>query len=462
MIETQVIAFPARPAGNRLDIAVIGSGIAGLGAAWLLSKFHRVTLYERESRLGGHSNTVDVPTAAGVLPVDTGFIVYNELNYPNLTSLLRHLDVATIDSDMSFAVSIDGGRLEYSGGSWSGLFAQPGNILRPRYLKMLAEISRFFRDAPRARTEPANVSLGSWLAERRYSEAFLYDHLLPMAAAIWSVPVRQMLAFPVASFVAFLHNHGLLRLTDRPQWRSIAGGSRSYIKRILDDFDGRILRGTPVAAVRPGPAGVAVHDAMGGIKRYDDVVIATHGDEALGMLPGASPEVRETLAAFRYQPNTAVLHRDPRLMPRRRRAWSSWNYLAVTGVDGARADTARVSVTYWMNRLQNLDPQHPVFVSLNPIRAPRDELTVAAFEYSHPAFDAAAIQAQNRLAGLQGRQGIWLCGSYCGYGFHEDALASGLAVAEMIGAQRPWSNATPPAIARRAAPDMAIAQAGDD
>jgi hypothetical protein len=447
MIDGGVIAFPARgPAregrGGQLDIAVVGSGIAGLGAAWLLARRHRVTLYEREGRLGGHSNTLDVAVDGAVLPVDTGFIVYNERNYPTLTRLLAHLGVETQASSMSFAVSVDGGRLEYSGGSWSGLAAQPLNLLRPSYLRMLRDTMRFFREAPVARVDGGEMALGEWLAARGYSDAFLYDHLLPMAAAIWSVPVRQMLRFPVASFVSFLHNHGLLRLSGRPQWRTVVGGSRRYVERIAADLPGRVLLATPAIEVRTGAGGVTVRDARGGAKRYDRVVIAAHADQALAMLPEADREMRGLLAAFRYQANTAVLHRDARLMPRRRRAWSSWNYLAERGdvaqADG-RAAGARVSVTYWMNRLQNLDPRHPVFVSLNPILAPRPELTVTAIEYSHPAFDAAALAAQHRLPAIQGRGGIFLCGSYCGYGFHEDALAAGVRVAAALGAHPPWA-----------------------
>jgi len=459
-----VIPFPARGAPGQLDIAVVGGGIAGLGAAWLLAKRHRVTLYEREDRLGGHANTVDVAVGGTVLPVDTGFIVFNERNYPTLTRLLAHLGVATQASTMSFAVSVDGGRLEYSGGSWSGLVAQPLNLLRPSYLRMLRDTMRFFREAPLARVDGGDMALGEWLAARGYSDAFLYDHLLPMAAAIWSVPVRQMLRFPVASFVSFLHNHGLLRLYGRPQWRTVAGGSRRYVERMAADFPGRALLGTPVVEVRPGARGVTVHDARGGAKRYDRVVIAAHADQALAMLPSADRETRDLLGAFRYQPNTAVLHRDPRLMPRRRRAWASWNYLAERGGDDAagagRAAGARVSVTYWMNRLQNLDPRHPVFVSLNPIVAPLPDLTTAAIEYSHPAFDAAAIAAQRFLPAIQGRGGVFLCGSYCGYGFHEDALAAGLRVAAALGVHPPWAaadEAEPPALAV-----AADAQAGDD
>ncbi len=459
---TGIIPFPARGSADRLDIAVIGSGVAGLGAAWLLARRHRVTLYEREDRLGGHSNTVDVALDGMVLPVDTGFIVYNERNYPILTRLLAHLGVATQASSMSFAVSVDGGRLEYSGGSWSGLLAQPLNLLRPSYLRMLRDTMRFFREAPLARVDGGDMALGEWLAARGYSDAFLYDHLLPMAAAIWSVPVRQMLRFPVASFVSFLHNHGLLRLSDRPQWRTVVGGSRRYVERIAADFAGRVLLGTPAVEVRPDPRGVIVRDARGGAKRYDRVVIAAHADQALAMLPEADRETRGLLAAFRYQANTAVLHRDARLMPRRRRAWSSWNYLAERGDDtasgAARAAGARVSVTYWMNRLQNLDPRHPVFVSLNPITAPRPELTIAAIEYSHPAFDAAAISAQRRLPAVQGRGGIFLCGSYCGYGFHEDALAAGVRVAEALGARAPWAEEANDVAC---APSL-DAQAGDD
>jgi predicted NAD/FAD-binding protein len=441
-----IIPLPARGRaragpGGALDIAVVGSGIAGLGAAWLLARRHRVTLYEAADRLGGHAHTVDVAVEGAVLPVDTGFIVYNERNYPTLTRLFAHLGVATSASSMSFAVSVDGGRLEYSGGSWSGLFAQPLNLLRPSYLRMLRDTMRFFREAPLARVDGGDMALGEWLAARGYSDAFVYDHLLPMAAAIWSVPVRQMLRFPVASFVSFLHNHGLLHISDRPQWRTVAGGSRRYVERIAADFAGRVLLGTKVVAVRPGPGGIAVHDARGGAKRYDRVVIAAHADDALALLPAADHRTRALLGAFRYQPNTAVLHRDARLMPQRRRAWSSWNYLAERGREasgGGRAAGARVSVTYWMNRLQSLDPRYPVFVSLNPIAAPRPELTIAAFEYSHPAFDAAAIAAQQHLPAIQGRDGIFLCGSYCGYGFHEDALASGVRVAAALGARAPW------------------------
>jgi predicted NAD/FAD-binding protein len=461
-----IIPLPARGSGAQLDIAVVGSGIAGLGAAWLLAKRHRVTLYEREDRLGGHAHTMDVVVDGATLPVDTGFIVYNECNYPTLTRLFAHLGVETSASSMSFAVSVDGGRLEYSGGSWSGLFAQPLNLLRPSYLRMLRDTMRFFREAPLARVDGGDMALGEWLAARGYSEAFLYDHLLPMAAAIWSVPVRQMLRFPVASFVSFLHNHGLLRLSGRPQWRTVTGGSRRYVARIAADFAGRVLLGTPVVAVQPGPSGggsgaVVVRDARGGAKRYDRVVIAAHADEALGLLPGADHETRTLLAAFRYQANTAVLHRDARLMPQRRRAWSSWNYLAERSgaePDAGRAAGARVSVTYWMNRLQNLDPRHPVFVSLNPIVAPRPELTLAAIEYSHPAFDAAAIAAQRRLPAVQGRGGIFLCGSYCGYGFHEDALASGVRVAASLGASAPWAEQ---ASMEAALPGAATAEAGD-
>ncbi|MBI3707233.1 MAG: FAD-dependent oxidoreductase [Proteobacteria bacterium] len=431
--------FPAHPV-RPLEVAVIGGGIAGLGCAWLLGQRHRVTLYEKATRLGGHSNTVTVEFGHRCLAVDTGFIVYNEPNYPNLTRLFAHLGVATQPSDMSFAVSIDRGRLEYGAGDYAGLFAQPKNLVRLQHWRMIADIVRFFREAPRLLAAgDDDPTLGEYLSREMYSRDFLYDHLLPMGAAIWSVPIAEMLKFPARSFVQFFVNHGMLRIDGRPQWRTVTGGSRSYVAALAERFSGTICSGREVQAVRADGDDALVYDGQGGARRFDHVVIAAHADEALAMLARPTAEEERILGAFRYQPNLAVLHRDPRLMPRRRRAWASWNYLAERDRTFSRAEDLRVSVTYWMNRLQALDPACPVFVSLNPIRVPRDALTFAAFEYRHPAFDRAALRAQAELANIQGRGGVWYCGSYCGHGFHEDALASGLAVAEALGARRPWA-----------------------
>jgi uncharacterized protein len=443
-----VVGLPPLPAGRRLNIAVIGSGVAGLGAAWLLGQRHDVTLYEKNDRLGGHSNTVTVDYDGARLAVDTGFIVYNEINYPNLTQLFRHLGVATQPSNMSFSVSVDRGALEYSGGTWGGLFAQPANLLRPGHWRMLADIMRFFRDAPLLLSDAKDErSLGRFLSDQRYSRAFMEHHLLPMGAAIWSVPATRMLDFPARSFAQFFHNHGLLKLTRRPRWRTVAGGSVRYIERMMRGFGGRVAPGAPVERVEPGPFGVTVHERGGVVRRFDAAIIAAHADEALAMLAEPTADERRVLGAFRYQPNIAVLHRDESLMPRRKRAWASWNYLAERNAagrkDGAAGEAFDVSVTYWMNRLQNIDGRRPLFVSLNPIRAARPELTFAAFDYHHPAFDAETLGAHVALPSIQGRRGIWFCGSYCGYGFHEDALASGLAAAEAFGVTRPWAALQP-------------------
>lgn len=437
------LTLPHRvPQRQALDIAVIGAGIAGMGAAWLLSQRHRVTMYEREGRFGGHSNTVDVLCGDRLTPVDTGFIVYNDRNYPNLTALFHHLDVATQPSDMSFAVSIDRGRLEYNAGTYGGLFAQRRNLLRPAHWRMIAEILRFFRSAGAVLDLPGDgPSLGDWLADEGYGRSFVDDHLLPMGAAIWSVPADEMLAFPAKSFVQFFRNHGLLEVSDRPQWRTVTGGSATYVRRLTAALSRTARLAARVVAVRPVGSGVLVTDRSGTTRRFDQVVIAAHADEALAMLDGPTSQERRVLGAFRYQRNIAVLHRDTTLMPRRPAAWGAWNYLAERR--GGSVGERSLSVTYWMNRLQGLDPRWPLFVTLNPPRAPRADLTVTAFEYDHPVYDRAALAAQGDLPFIQGERRVWFCGSYCGYGFHEDALSSGLDVAERFGVRRPWAADAP-------------------
>jgi uncharacterized protein len=424
-------------ASSRLSVAVIGAGIGGLAASWLLQKRHSVTLYEMDERLGGHCNTVDVIDADGQrIAVDTGFIVYNTYNYPNLVALFHHLGVATHESDMSFAVSLDDGRLEYSGTDLKGLLAQPRNLLRPRFWAMVRDIVRFYRAAPRLAVAAAaqNLSLGRLLDMQGYSDAFIHDHLLPMGAAIWSTTAADMSDHPAASFIRFFESHGLLRLADRPRWRTVTGGSRVYVARLAAALAGGIRLACPVRAVRRLPDGVLVEERGGGLARYDQVVLAAHADQTLALLSDASTEERDLLGRFRYARNLAVLHTDAALMPRRRRAWASWNYVGAA----QRRDT--LSVTYWMNRLQGLATRRQFFVTLNPVRPPRPDSVIARFTYDHPGYDAAAVAAQARLWSLQGVRRTWFCGAYFGAGFHEDALQSGLAVAEALGApRRPWT-----------------------
>ncbi len=420
--------------GNQeLRIGVIGSGIAGLSAAWALSQAHHVTLIERDTRLGGHSNTVDVDGVA----VDTGFIVYNPVNYPNLVALFDHIGVATQPSDMSFAASIDDGAFEYAGGDLPGLVAQPANLLRPRFWRMLRDILRFYREAPAVLdgASGAGMTLGDFLLQGRYGDSFLDDHLLPMAAAIWSTDAPDVRDFPLRSFVRFCSSHGLLTLRNRPQWRTVTGGSRRYVERLAQGI-AEIRTGCGARAVRRTGDGVIVIDEAGADHHFDEVVMATHADISLRLLGDADAREREILGAFRYQPNRAVLHRDVGMMPRRRRAWSSWNYVGRSGHHAG----GPLCVTYWMTHLQQLAGIGDVFVTLNPDRPIADDLTIRTIDYAHPVFDLGTEAAQAKLGTIQGAGGIWHCGAWAGWGFHEDGLQAGLAVAEAVGGvRRPWT-----------------------
>lgn len=421
---------PAVAAGSDtpLKIAVVGSGVAALSSAWLLSQRHKVTVYEKAERLGGHSHTVAAGTAQDEVQVDTGFICFNDATYPNLIALFAHLGIQTRATDMSFAVSLDDGQFEYAA---PGLFAQRRNLLRPRFWSMLGEILRFYRQAPidlAGLTDP-ELTLGDYLKRQGFSAAFRDDHLLPMAAAIWSSPAHTLMDYPAEAFIRFCGNHGLLKLAGRPLWRTVEGGSRVYVERLASAIpDIRLDCG--VTTVRRTGEGVVVQDGRGGVERFDHVVIGAHADQALAMLAEPTMQERALLGAFRYSRNLTVLHTDRSLMPRRRRAWASWNYI---GADDG------LCVTYWMNRLQGL-PGQDLFVTLNPPRPPRPDTLLRSELYEHPIFNPAAIQAQKRLWALQGRGGVWFCGAHFGAGFHEDGLQSGLAVAEQLGAvRRPWS-----------------------
>ncbi len=426
----------------RRRVAVVGAGVGGLACAWWASRTCEVALFEQHDYLGGHSNTVEIPAGAAAVAVDTGFIVYNALNYPNLVRLFERLGVPTTVSDMSFAVSLRGGGLEYAGTDLRGLFAQPANLLRPRFWRMLRDLHRFYRAAPgyREEAERGRLSLAALLERHAYSAAFRDDHLLPMAGAIWSASDARIADYPAAAFIDFFANHGLLQYTNRPQWRTVVGGSREYVRRLRADYSGSVALGARVVRIERQSEGVELLLDDGRRRSFDAVVIATHADQALALLAAPHAEERRVLGAFRYSHNRAVLHRDPALMPRRRGAWASWNYLA--------GDDA-LAVTYWMNRLQPLTTREQWFVTLNPPREPRRDLIEREFRYEHPLFDLAARDAQRGLAALQGRDGIWFCGSYFGYGFHEDALESGLWVAEALGGlARPWALAEPSARTR--------------
>ncbi len=420
---------------TRQRIAVIGAGISGLASAYFLNRRHDVVLYEAGPYLGGHSNTVDVSLEGVTCGVDTGFLVFNERTYPNFIELLRELNVASIASDMSFAVSMENGALEWAGTSLDTLFAQRLRLLSPSFIRMVTNILHFNRNSQRYLSEVHGkaVSLGELLQENAYGALFRDAYLLPMAASIWSSTPADILKFPAATFLRFCLNHALLQVNDRPQWRTVKGGSREYVRRIAATLPDCRLN-TPVVAIERVAGKVSVRTAAG-LEEYDAVVLATHAPTSLAMLADASPEERDILGGVRYQSNTAWLHTDASLMPRRSKLWSAWNYLSGEQQDGQRP----VCVSYWLNQLQSLPFETPVIVTLNPPQPPADDSVLARFEYEHPIMDQATIDAQHRLQEIQGSRQVWHAGAWTGYGFHEDGLKSALRVAHAFDAAPDWT-----------------------
>jgi len=418
-------------------IAVIGSGIAGLAAAWRLTAApgeRRVTLFEAGGHFGGHANTVDLCLDGVSHGVDTGFLVFNPRTYPLLTALFAELGVDVADADMSFSVQAPAagwGGLEWSGSSLATVFAQKRNLLRPRFLHMLAEILRFNRLATALALGKGGAGQGTvedFLARHRFGAPFRDQYLLPMIGCIWSCPTEQMLDFPIETLIRFCHNHGLIQVSDRPQWRTVRGGSRQYVRRMVAQLPDARLN-TPVLGLQRLGRQVLLRTAEGG-EAFDAVVLACHSDQALALLgEGASTDERTVLGAIRYQPNLAVLHTDTGVLPTRRAAWAAWNYERTAE---AGREQAGVCLHYLINRLQPLPWEQPVIVSLNPVRDIDARRVHRRIEYSHPVFDLAALQAQARVGELQGQQRTWFCGAWCGYGFHEDGLRSGFAAADGV------------------------------
>lgn len=431
-----------------MDIAVIGSGIAGLSCAWHLrhagGDAPNVTLFESDPRAGGHANTVDVTLDGTTHPVDTGFLVFNRRTYPGLVAWFDRLGVETLPSEMTFSVrldDVDASTIEWAGTDLGTVFTQRANLVRPRFLRMLADLLRFNRAAralAAAGTDGAldTWTLGEYLDAHHYSAAFRDWYLLPMAAAIWSCSTAQMHDFPLSTFVRFCANHGLLQIVDRPQWFTVRGGSRTYVDRVLADLPDvrlgqRVLR---VARVETGRTSRLAVATANGASLFDHVVFACHSDQALRALHAPDRDQRDALGAVRYQPNRAILHTDTRVLPSNPTAWAAWNYRS--DLDAAAPSERRVAVHYLIDKLQPLPFDRPVIVSLNPTRPIDEDRVLQSFDYEHPVFDRAALVAQTRIDAIQGRGNVWFCGAWTGHGFHEDGMRSGCRVADAIHALR--------------------------
>ena len=429
-----------------MKIAIVGTGVSGLVAAHELAPKHDVTVFEADARVGGHANTVDVEIDGQRHAVDTGFIVYNEANYPGFIRLLDQLDVPTRPTDMSFGVSVARTGIEYCGSNLNTLFAQRANVLRPAFLRMLGDIVRFNRAARRLVQHetrwgdrerlPTNsdrrdddISIADFLRRGRYSDAFVSQFLVPFGAAIWSADPETFTRFPMRSYARFMDNHGLLGLAGRPQWRTVCGGSRTYVEALIAPFSDRIQLNTPVEKIvhrnDNGTSHVELVTSVGA-QTFDRVIIATHSDQALRMLADASPDEHAILGSIGYQPNRATLHTDERMLPSAPLARASWNYWVAP-------DERHATVTYWMNRLQGIESTRPLLLTLNRADAIDPAHVLAEFDYDHPVFDAGALRAQRRRHEIQGLRGRYFVGAYWGYGFHEDGVQSALEVVRAIG-----------------------------
>jgi predicted NAD/FAD-binding protein len=417
-------------------IGVVGSGISGMAAAWLLSQKYEVDLFEADTVLGGHTHTVDLTVDGREIAVDTGFMVFNERTYPNLVRVFDHLGIDSQESDMSFSVRCGDDDLEWSSRNLIGVFSDPANLLKAEMWRMLYDMVRLSASADSLLADEtvADLTLGELLDREGYSRAFVELFLIPMVAAIWSTPSGEMLDYPAATFLRFADNHGLLHITGKPVWRTVPGGARRYLDAMEREITGDVRTGAPVTSLRrvDGACELGLHD--GSVRSYDAVVLGCHAPQALAILKDPSPDEGRILGSFAYQPNIAVLHSDADFLPRRRLARASWNYEAPS----CDAETTELSVTYYLNRLQSLPVKTPVLLTLNPSRAPREELVYQTISFEHPMFDQAAVDAQGRLDDIQGVRNTWYCGAWQRYGFHEDGLLSAIRVAGRLGADPPW------------------------
>lgn len=422
-----------------MRVAVVGSGISGISAAWLLSAGHEVDVYEADDRLGGHTCTIDVDCGQGPFPVDTGFQVFNRRTYPNLTRFFEHLGVDAVDSDMSFSVQVRDVGVEWNGTNVNTVFAQRKNILKPGFLTMLTDVLRLSREADKLLADPtiADLTLGELMKREGYSKTFVSWYLVPMGAAIWSTPPGEMLDYPALTFLRFCDNHGLLHVLGKPPWLSVPGGSRRYIEAAGRDFSGEVFQGEPVESVERTATGVRLSTPARS-KDYDCVVMATHPPETRGILGAHMTDAeREVLGAFDYWPNDVVVHTDESFLPTSRRAWASWNWYS----ESTELQKSRLRLTYQINTLQELPPGTPtVMETLNRDRDPKPGTSLRELYFEHPKFSREAVAAQARVPAIQGVDRVWFAGAWTRYGFHEDGILSGVKVAEALGAKLPWGD----------------------
>ena len=414
-----------------MKIGVIGSGVSGLVSALTLQEKFEVSLFEKNSKLGGHSNTVTIEQENNKYSVETGFIVLNDKNYPIFTSLLKHLNIGVNNSSMSFSVSVDKGQFEYSS-SYIGLLGQTKNIIDPKYWGMLRDINYFYNNALKdVKDCPDNETLGQFLKRFNYSNKFIDYHLVPMTASIWSCPTKSILNFPIKSLLVFFENHKLLNIYNRPKWSTVNKGSREYVKKIQSLLKGKIYTNAKVNKISKSKEGIRVH-YQDGIKTFDKVILACHADQSSEILIENFSEEANLLKDFKYQKNTSILHSDINFMPKRKSVWSSWNYITETGNSG------NLSITYWMNELQGINSSKPILLSLNPKILPNPDLIYGQYSYSHPILDNKAINIQKKLSSIQGKNNLWFCGAWTGFGFHEDGVKSAVEIANSHNIHLPW------------------------
>ena len=417
-----------------MKIAVIGTGISGMSAAYFLSQKHEVSVFEKEGYVGGHSRTLTFQEDSKEISVDTGFIVFNQKNYPNLLALFRHLEVPTIKSNMSFGISINNAWLEYGTMKLSNLFSQKRNFLRLSYFKMLQDVLKFNKKALPYIENQTDKTIRDLIEDLKLSEWFKNYYLLPMSGAIWSTPVEDMLNFPAETLIRFFHNHGLLTVDEQPQWYTVKGGSKEYVTRLTRNIKKNIQTNLAVSSVTRDKNSATITDSNGDKHQFDAVIFACHSDQALALIAKPSKEEKSVLGRIQYKPNSVILHQDSSFMPKRKSAWSSWVYLSNSYKD----KTNKMSLTYWMNSLQSIESTKPILVTLNPSVKPKEELIINEHIFDHPQFNQDAIAAQKDIPLIQGVDKFWFCGAWQKYGFHEDGLASAINVVKDFGVKLPW------------------------